>query len=478
MTMASGTADVLRWPVIGPFLRWRGARTSLQVLLLIAAIAVVAHGLWGPQIAPANMATVLTWVHYRGLLIVALLAAGNLFCTGCPFILVRDGARRLRAPTRHWPRRLRRKWIGVALFVAVLFTYELFDLWSLPRATAWLVISYFAGALAVDLVFSGASFCKYVCPIGQFNFVTSMLSPLELRVRDQATCRACRTGDCIRGRRTDTAPLTVVRRGCELGLFLPAKVGNLDCTFCLDCVHACPHDNLAVAARVPGLELADARRRSGIGRLARRWDLAVLVVVFVFGALANALGMIAPVHAIERQLAAMMGTSAEAVVLAILFGAALVVLPMLLLGAAAWRSARVAGRPFLEQVPVFAYALLPLGVAVWAAHYLFHLLTGALTIVPVAQSAAADLFGRAVLGMPLWGWTGVRPGALLPLQLGLVLLGTIASIGTAYVVAERDCPERPAAQSAPWALVALAIAAAAVWILAQPMEMRATGVLG
>src|SRR5687768_14991863 len=158
-------ADVLRWPGIGTLLRWRHARSSLQLLLLLAAAGVVLHGLFGPQVAPANLATVLTWVHYRGLLIVALLAAGNLFCTGCPFVLVRDGARRLRPPTRQWPRRLRRKWIAVALFVAVLFTYELFDLWSLPRATAWLVIGYFGSALLVDLVFTGASFCKYVCPI-------------------------------------------------------------------------------------------------------------------------------------------------------------------------------------------------------------------------------------------------------------------------------------------------------------------------
>jgi hypothetical protein len=75
----------------------------------------------------------------------------------------------------------------------------------------------------------------------------------------------------------------VLQRGCELALFLPAKVGNLDCTFCLDCVQACPHDNVAISPRVPGLELVDPRRRSGIGRLARREDIAALVVVFVFG---------------------------------------------------------------------------------------------------------------------------------------------------------------------------------------------------
>ncbi len=138
------------------------------------------------------------------------------------------------------------------LFVAVLFVYELFDLWALPRATAWLVLGYFGGALVIDVAFAGASFCKYVCPVGQFNFIASTLSPLEIRVRRPGTCQSCQTVDCIKGRRAPEAPLRVVRRGCELSLFLPAKVGNLDCTLCFDCVQACPHDNIGLVTRTPG----------------------------------------------------------------------------------------------------------------------------------------------------------------------------------------------------------------------------------
>ena len=114
---SSSRVDVLRWPVVGRFLRWRHARTSLQVTALAAAAVVVLHGLLGPQVAPRNLATVLTWVHYRGLLVLALLGAGNFFCTGCPFVLTRDLARRGHAPTRRWPRWLRSKWIGVGLCI-------------------------------------------------------------------------------------------------------------------------------------------------------------------------------------------------------------------------------------------------------------------------------------------------------------------------------------------------------------------------
>ena len=157
---------------------------------------------------------------------------------------------------------------------AVLFSYELFAVWELPAATAWIVLGYFALALAVDLLFKGASFCKHVCPIGQFNFVASTMSPAELKVRDSGTCHACRTYDCIKGRKSDGAP-AAARAARVRARSVPAgKVGNLDCTFCLDCVHACPHDNIALMTRVPGIELLDTRRRSGIGRLAQRPDLA------------------------------------------------------------------------------------------------------------------------------------------------------------------------------------------------------------
>jgi polyferredoxin len=479
------TADVLQWPVIGPVLRWRHIRTAAQLVILLVAAVVILHGLFGPQLAPNNLATVLTWVHYRGLLIVALLAVGNLFCFGCPFVLVRDAGRRFHSPKHRWPRRFRTKWVGVVLFVAVLFIYELFDLWALPRTTALLVLGYFGAALAIDLVFAGGTFCKYVCPIGQFNFTASTLSPLELKIHNLATCRSCRTADCIKGRPASSGGVAL--RGCELGLFLPMKVGNLDCTFCLDCVHACPHDNIAITTRVPGAELTETRRRSGIGRLTRRSDIAALVVVFVFGALLNAFGMVSPVYELEqwlsRGIGRMTGASSapEWVVLSVLFAAALGIVPIVLLSGAALLTrllADVSAESIGRTAVNYTFALVPFGFGMWLAHYGFHLLTGALTVVPVVQSAAIDVFGWPVLGGPFWRWAGMRPGAVFPIQLGLILLGALGSLALAYQISERDCPERPAVATIPWAIVTMTLAAVAVWILWQPMEMRGVGLIG
>jgi polyferredoxin len=452
----------------------RPTRLILQLVLLLTAAAVVAHGLFGPQIAPRNLATVVTWVHYRGLLVVALLALGNVFCTACPMVLVRDTGRRLFHPAIRWPRRLRGKWLGLALLVAVLFVYELFDLWALPRATAWLVIGYFVAALVVDTTFAGAAFCKHLCPIGQFNFVASTMSPTELRVRERATCVTCRTSDCIRGRRNQEDPRRVERRGCELALFMPAKIGNLDCTLCLDCVRACPHDNISLTRRLPGVELLDLRRRSGVGRLMRRPDLAALALVFTFGGLLNAFAMTAPAAAAERWLATA-GIDSEAAVLAILFAGGLIGLPLVLVGGAAIATRALAGHAAGSNralVVRYSYALLPLGFAVWLAHYGFHLLTGVFTVVPVTQSAAIDLFGWPVLGEPFWRWTGMSSGAVYPIQLGLILLGAAGATGLVRAIAVHERAVAPRAESAVWTSIVAVLTLAAIWILSQPMEMR------
>jgi ferredoxin len=471
----------MRLPLVGSFLHWRHARLAMQLPLLALAVLVVVHGLLGPQLAPRNLSTVLTSIHWRGLLIVALLAVGNLFCTGCPMMLVRDAGRRLYHPARRWPRWLRGKWLAIALLVIVLFAYELFDLWSLPRATAWLVLGYFGLALIVDVVFADASFCKHLCPIGQFNFVASTMSPTELRVSDVSTCRSCRTADCIKGQYDRAQPARLVQRGCELGLFLPVKVGNVDCTMCLDCVHACPHDNIALVTRVPGAELLETRRRSGLGRLIQRTDLAVLAVVFTFAALVNAFAMTSPAFAAEQRLAAALNVRSEAPVLALIFLVGLGIVPALLLGTAGAITRGLAHREpttLRRTIAGYAFALIPVGFGIWLAHYGFHLLTGAATIVPVAQSAAIDAFGRAALGEPVWQWVGMQPGSVFPIQLGFVLLGAAGSIGLVHATSLRDHPSIATRASIPWLAVVALITTTALWILSQPMDMRAVSFIG
>jgi ferredoxin len=467
--------DILRVPGIGSFLCWKHARTVLALPLLLVALMMMLHGFLGPQLAPKNLATTLTWVHYRGILVLTLLVAGNLFCMACPFMLPRNLARRFLHPRRPWPRRLRNKWLAVFLFALVLFSYELFDLWGSPFWTATLILIYFVLAFVIDALFAHAPFCKFVCPIGQFNFVSSTLSPLEITVRSRQVCSTCHTVDCIRGKRDVDHPNRVTQRGCELALFQPHKVGNMDCTFCLDCIHACPHDNVGITSRLPGSELWSDARRSGIGRFSRRTDLAALGLLFTFGALLNAFGMVSPVYAVESWLADAFGTTHEAPVLATLFIAALIVEPALLLAGAAWISRRAAGtsEPLLRVMVRFAFGLVPFGFAMWLAHYAFHFFTGLWTFVPVLQSTLAWL-GAPILGDPQWGLSGFPVYAVYPLELGFLGLGFLGSLLVTYRIAAREVPDRALRAFLPWALLVTILLVSAIWLLSQPMEMRGT----
>jgi len=419
-------ADLLRTPIFGSILRYRHFRRLAQTVMLSLALAVIADGLFGPQVAPMNLAGVLPWTYWRGLTVIALLLAGNVFCMACPFTLPRDLTRKMASPRYRWPRQLRSKWIAAALLATYLWAYEAFSLWDSPRVTAWIAVGYFLAALAVDSIFKGASFCKYVCPIGQFHFVHAMVSPFEVRVRDGAVCGQCHTHDCIRGSQQ--------QRGCELQLFQPKKLGNFDCTFCLDCVRACPQQNVGILRVQPGLSLLEDRRGSGIGRLNRRSDVAALVLILVFGAFVNAGGMTTPVTMWMHRRHS----------LTALYLCALLVVPGVLATLCVWISQHWK-RPAVtskELACSFILTLVPLGFSMWLAHFVNHLLS--------------------------------LPGWMPPIELLFLGSGLLLTLYSTWRVACRVAADGRMALAAmcPWAALASGLYAAGVWIVFQPMQMR------
>jgi cytochrome c oxidase assembly factor CtaG len=455
--------DLLRVPVLGAFFRWKYFRTSMQILLFGLAVLVVLDGLFGPQVAGMNLAGVLPWMHWRGLTVLALLVAGNLFCMACPFTFARDLGRKILPASFRWPRALRSKWPAVVLLAVFFWAYEFFGLWATPWWTAWIILGYFAAAVLVDGFFKGAAFCKHICPIGQFHFVSSLASPLEVRVREPSVCASCRTHDCLRGNAT--------QRGCELHLFQPAKSGNMDCTFCLDCVKACPTDNVGIMAVPPGGDLLNAGRRSGVGDFAQRPDIAALVLVFTFAALANAAGMAGPVVELGQRLRGVWGGAAG------VFGSALFFTFVLLVPlGAAWVCSRIGAafsgisEPWRRIAGGFGVLLAPLGFSMWAAHFLFHFLHGLFAPWPVLQRAASD----AGLSSTPPDWSSM-PGVIADTTgLGILLLnaGCLYSLWLLWKKSCTAAPVRPAGIFMPWAFLVLLVYAFGLWLVFQPMEMR------
>ena len=435
-------------------------RRGAQYFMLLLAAAVIADGLFGEQVTPLNAAGILPWIHWRALSLIALLVVGNLFCMSCPFILVRDWGRKLMPGNLRWPRALRNKWLPTALFILYLWAYEAFSLWDRPLATACIIIGYFVSALVVDGIFRGASFCKYVCPIGQFHFVSSLISPREVRIREAATCQSCRTFDCIRG--------NSVSRGCELDLFQPKKSSNLDCTFCLDCVKACPHDNVGILPVLPARTLLEDPYRSSLGRLSKRTDFAALIVAFVFGALANAAGMTGPVMMWEHSWHRRLGPSAMPLVVGVFTFLVVVVVPALAISVCWGLNYAVTRQKqqALNGIRRLTFAFAPLGFAMWAAHLLYHFGTGWTSVWPLILHFLAPASVQLTMpGVPDW---------LTAAQILFLDAGLVTTLYLTWRISKQMSNKLRIAIElvSPWAALALTIYGVFIWVLFQPMQMR------
>jgi hypothetical protein len=214
-------------------------------------------------------------------------------------------------------------------------------------------------------------------------------------------------------------------------------------------------------------------QRSSLGRLSQRPDVAALALVLVFGAFASAAAMVGPVVRFEADIAEGLGLASTRPVTTAAFLLALGIAPLALAGLAGGVGRRIAGieLPVRALVCRFALALLPLGLAMWTAHFLFHLLSGWRSLLPVLQRVAPDL-----LGPPRWAMSasGFAADHLLGLELLLLDLGLLLTLWVGWRIAGTYAgrPGQAMGLMGPWAALATALWLSGVWILLQPMEMR------
>jgi cytochrome c oxidase assembly factor CtaG len=487
--------DLLRVPVAGSILKSRYGRTGLQVVSLGMITAVIVHGLRGTPLTSMNLAGSMVWNIVRPINLLVFFVAGNLFCMACPFTLPREIARRLGIARFQWPEWLKNKWSAIILMVLFFWAYEQFALWDSPRATALLLLAYIATALLVDSIFRGGNFCKYVCPVGQFNFIASLISPLELGIRSQQVCSDCSTRDCIRGNEK--------QRGCELQLYLPTKIGNLDCTLCMDCVKACPSDNIGITIKLPARDLIHDPIRASLGRLSSRIDIAVLALLVSFAAIANAGAMIAPIadgFAALQQRDPLLATASASLAFTALLCAAMLLLCIGIAKALQTFSTEKSVRTIFCR---FALALLPLGLGMWAGHLCFHLVTAMSSFSPMLQHVYTDFgallhHGRGGVpgAMPAMSMMADMPGmmpmskpidltvlagagglSLFDLQIWMLNVGLLLSLYAGWRIVKQVAAsaKNMAVMLALWGASNAAFYAFCIWVFTQPMEMRGMG---
>jgi hypothetical protein len=142
-----------------------------------------------------------------------------------------------------------------------------------------------------------------------------------------------------------------------------------ECNLCLDCVRACPHDNLALNTRPFAGELVQFQPRR------KSLDEATTVSAILGVSLLQTVVMLNAWQGWQERLAALLRIPPGPVLYTVVFLGFGVVLPLLLLGFISYLGTRGAvSRPdVFSTLRTYAYAFLPLGLGLHAAHNFHHL---------------------------------------------------------------------------------------------------------
>ncbi len=386
-------------------------------------VLAILAGVRGTPVGNRNFAIVAVWIGWWALLILLVVPlTGRGWCSVCPIPAPGEWLQRgaVLGPgraglglDRRWPKRLRNIWLQngafllLALFAAVVLTQ--------PLVTALVLLLLLTLAVAVSLVFERRAFCRYLCPVGGFIGLYSQLAPLELRVRDTAVCASHREKTCYSGNASGY--------GCPWNVFPAGLVKNINCGLCLECVRACPYDNVALYVR----PLGDDFHQAG----GRRLDEAFKAFIMLGSALVYIAVMLGPWG--ELKSAAYAVGTVEWLLYALAFLAiVLVALPgsfflAVLLGRVAARPRIAARRAFVH----FAYALIPLGLAAWVAFSVSFVFANLSYVWPVLSDPLG--WGWNLLGTTHAAWVPYLSRLVPPLQVGVLLAG----IGWTALIARR-----------------------------------------
>jgi polyferredoxin len=147
----------------------------------------------------------------------------------------------------------------IGLFSAVTLTD--------PRLTGWILLGIFGLAAGLSFVFERRPFCTTFCPIGGFSGMYAKTSPVEVRIIDKEICARHKVKTCY--------------QACPWGVYPVALRNNSACGMCMECLRACPHDNLALNLRPFG---SDFKKEKTTYRL----DEAFLALVMLGSVIAFA----------------------------------------------------------------------------------------------------------------------------------------------------------------------------------------------
>jgi hypothetical protein len=402
-----------------PGLRWLVTRRWFQFAVVLPNLLVlfffVVAGFFGSPIGNRNIIVTIVWILWWFLLITVLVpAGGRVWCMACPvpfagewlarrrLISVRreaESSRSLRTGglNRRWPHRLSRMWLQNLLFLTVC-------------------------TVSTILVTRPA-----LCPLNAWLSVYSMAAATEVRPRDTDLCADCRDHSCAGG--------STEAWGCPW-LVNPSKLDrNNYCGLCMECVKACPNDNMTVHARPVFADVS-----------IRRLDEAFMALIMIALVIAYTITLLGPWGTPREwsNVTEVGNWGGFALHASVVWLCALGLVPAIWYGLS-WLAHRLAGANTVSVREIFVrstYLLVPIGLLSWIA---FSLPLIMLNWTHISSSLSDPLgWGWDLFGTARQHWSPLYPEWIPSLQVPLLLLGLAVALVRGQRVARGLFPDRSA----------------------------------
>ena len=254
--------ELTRSPFIKSVLKSRYPQLAVFIVMLVGYIFAILAGLIGTPVGSHNFSIVFVWIAWWAILIlVAVPFFGRGWCAVCPIPLPGEWLQRgavLSPPDRRpkWlnlrvPKMFRNIWLqNISFLLLALFSSVLL---TTPNITGIVLAAMLFAVAGLSTIFERRAFCRYLCPVGGFIGLYSQTAPIELRIKDKQVCVTCEGKPCYNG--------SQVGYGCPWDAFPGGLTKNTYCGLCMECVRACPHDNIAVNLRPFSADLAKPSTR-------------------------------------------------------------------------------------------------------------------------------------------------------------------------------------------------------------------------
>lgn len=420
----------------------------LRVVMLIGFVFTIATALMGSRVGSHNFAIIMVWIAWWTTLKLGFIPlGGRSWCSICPIPMpgewlqqggiMEKGSRRLGLNLR-WPKAFRGSWIqsGGFLVIGMFSAITLTD----PHVTGWVLLALFALAIGMSLVFEKRAFCSYICPIGGFSGMYSKAAPVEVKVIDKEVCARHRDKSCY--------------QACPWGLYPLALKDSSACGLCMQCLRACPKDNLALNVRPYGTDLTRPTSSS-------RLDETFLALVMLGSALVFSAVFLGPWGWLKMS-AYNIGSKAWVMYALGFLALNLLVLPgIFTLSVSLWKQISRSSLPLKRMIAQEAQGLLPLGLLAWMAFTISFALPKLSYVIGVLN----DPFG--------WGWQLLGGGAggsldvsriSLLLQVLLLVVGIFWSAQVTRKLSKSD-EKKNSPINYPVLAFNMAYAAAFLWLL-------------